>query len=276
MTTLSDIRVIDFGQYVAGPAVAMMFADFGAEVIRVDPPGGTMWKSPAANVLNRGKRRICLDLKTPDDLEVAQALVASADVVIENFRPGVMDRLGLGPDWARELNPALVYLSIPGFSSTDPEFRDVQAWEAVIAAASGQFTDMGLNRVLMGINPSFSPITLASAYAATLGATGVAAALHAREKTGLGDWIEAPIAACLMEGLAYNAMHVEDYPQRYKSLRERERDRRIEAGEPMNLSYQECQSFCDPFYRVYRCADGRFFYPVAGSHATHSPRILRL
>jgi crotonobetainyl-CoA:carnitine CoA-transferase CaiB-like acyl-CoA transferase len=254
----------------------MMFADFGAEVIRIDPPGGTMWKSPAARVLNRGKRRICLDLKTRDDLEVAQALVLSADVVIENFRPGVMDRLGLGPDWARELNPALVYLSIPGFSSTDPEFKDVQAWEAVIAAASGQFTDMGLNRVLMGINPSFSPVTLASAYAATLGATGVAAALHARETTGLGDWIEAPIAACLMEGLAYNAMYVEDYPQRYKSLRERERDRRIEAGEPMDLSYRECQSFCDPFYRVYRCADGRFFYPVAGSHATHSPRILRL
>ena len=276
MTTLSDIRVIDFGQYVAGPAVAMMFADFGAEVIRVDPPGGTMWNSPAASVLNRGKRRICLDLKIPDDLEIAQALVASADVVIENFRPGVMDRLGLGPEWARELNPSLVYLSIPGFSSTDPEFKDVQAWEAVIAAASGQFTDMGLNRVLMGINPSFSPITLASAYAATLGATAVAAALHARETTGLGDWIEAPIAACLMEGLAYNAMHVENYPQRYKSLRERERDRRIEAGEPMNLSYHECQSFCDPFYRVYRCADGRFFYPVAGSHATHSPRILRL
>jgi len=276
LTILSGIRVIDFGQYVAGPAVAMMFADFGAEVIRVDPPGGTMWKSPAAEILNRGKQRICLDLKTRDDLEIAQALVMSADVVIENFRPRVMDRLGLGPDWARELNPSLVYLSMPGFSSTDPELKDVQAWEAVIAAASGQFTDMGLNRVLMGINPSFSPVTLASAYAATLGATGVAAALYARETTGLGDWIEAPIAACLMEGLAYNAMHVEDYPERYKSLRERERDRRAEAGEPMDLSYPECQSFCDPFYRVYRCADGRFFYPVAGSHSTHSPRILRL
>ena len=254
----------------------MMLADFGAEVIRVDPPGGTMWKTPAAKVLNRGKRRICLDLKAHDDLSIARELILSADVVIENFRPRVMDRLGLGPDRARELNPALVYLSMPGFSSADPEFKDVQAWEAVIAAASGQFTDMGLNRVLMGINPSFSPITLASAYAATLGATAVAAALYARETTGLGDWIETPIAACLMEGLAYNAMHVENYPERYKSLRERERDRRILERIPMDLSYQECQAFCDPFYRVYRCADGRFFYPVAGSHATHSPRILRL
>ncbi len=276
LTALSDIRVIDFGQYVAGPAVAMMFADLGAEVIRIDPPGGTMWKSPAAKVLNRGKRRICLDLKVPEDLEIARALVLSADVVIENFRPGVMNRLGLGPDWARGLNPSLVYLSLPGFSSTDSEFKNVQAWEGVIAATAGQFTDMGLNRILMGINPSFSPITLASSYAATFGATGVAAALYARETTGLGDWIETPIAACLLEGLAYNAMHIEDYPQRYKSLRERERDRRIAAGEPMNLSYKECQEFCDPFYRVYRCADGRFFYPVAGSHTTHSPRILQL
>lgn len=253
-----------------------MFADLGAEVIRVDPPGGTMWKSPAANVLNRGKRRISLDLKARDDLDIARELILSADVVIENFRPGVMDRLGIGADWARTLNPSLVYLSMPGFSSTDPEFKDVQAWEAVIAAASGQFTDMGLNRVLMGINPSFSPITLASAYAATLGATAVAVALFARETTGLGDWIETPIAACLLEGLAYNAMHIEDYPQRYKSLREREKDRRLLAGIPMDLSYHECQEFCDPFYRVYRCADDRFFYPVAGSHATHSPRILQL
>ncbi len=272
----SDIRVIDFGQYVAGPAVAMMFADLGADVIRVDPRGGCRWQSPAAKVLNRGKRRISLDLKAPEDLETARDLIRSADVLIENFRPGVMQRLGIGPQQARGLNPALVYLSLPGFAGDDPEYGDLQAWEGVIAAASGQFTDMGLNRVLMGINPSFSPVTLASAYAATFGATAVAAALFAREKSGRGDWIEAPIAACLMEGLAYNAMQIEDYPERYKSLRERERDRRVAAGLPMDLSYPQCQQFCDPFYRVYRCADGRFFYPVAGSHLTHSPRILEL
>ena len=187
-----------------------------------------------------------------------------------------MQRLGVGHDWARSVNPRLVYLSLPGFASDDAELRDVQAWEAVIGAVSGQFTDMGLNRVLMGVNPSFSPITLASAYAALFGATSVVAALCARETTGSGDSIEVPIAACLLEGLAYNAMHVDGYPERYKSLRERELDRRRAAGEPMNLSYDECQAFCDPFYRVYRCADDRFFYPVAGSHATHSQRILEL
>ena len=273
---LAGLRVIDFGQYVAGPAVAMMLADFGADVIRIEPPGGSRWSSPAARVLNRGKRSIVLDLKSEADLARARQLIRTADVVIENFRPGVMQKLGLGSDWARGENSALIYLSLPGFASSDSELRDVQAWEAVIGAATGQFTDMGLNRVLMGINPSFSPLTLASAYAATFGATAVMAALYSREQSGVGDTIEVPIAACLLEGLAYNAMHVEDYPERYKSLREKELDRRRAAGEPMNLSYDECQAFCDPFYRVYRCADGRFFYPVAGSHVAHSQRILQL
>ena len=92
---LDGIRVIDFGQYLAGPLAALLLADQGAEVIRVDPPGGPRWRHPANAVLQRGKRSIVLDLKSPNDLAIARNLVASADVVIENFRPGVMDRLGL-------------------------------------------------------------------------------------------------------------------------------------------------------------------------------------
>ena len=92
---LDSIRVIDFGQYLAGPLAALLLADQGAEVIRVDPPGGPRWRHPANAVLQRGKRSIVLDLKSPNDLAIARDLVASADVVIENFRPGVMDRLGL-------------------------------------------------------------------------------------------------------------------------------------------------------------------------------------
>ena len=92
---LDGIRVIDFGQYLAGPLAALLLADQDAEVIRVDPPGGPRWRHPANAVLQRGKRSIVLDLKSPNDLAIARNLVASADVVIENFRPGVMDRLGL-------------------------------------------------------------------------------------------------------------------------------------------------------------------------------------
>src|SRR3990172_2284748 len=94
---LEGTRVIDFGQYVAGPMAAMLLADQGADVIRVEPPGGPRFDTPAHATWNRGKRATVLDLKTPDDLAAARRLIASADVVIENFRPGVMDRLGLGP-----------------------------------------------------------------------------------------------------------------------------------------------------------------------------------
>src|SRR3954449_9683548 len=94
---LAGIKVIDFGQYIAGPLTAMLLADHGADVIRVDPPGGPAWDTPANATWNRGKRSIALDLKRDEDLEVARRLVRSADVVVEGFRPGVMDRLGLGP-----------------------------------------------------------------------------------------------------------------------------------------------------------------------------------
>ena len=270
------IRVLDFGQYVAGPATAMMLADQGADVIRIDPPGGPRWDSPAMEILNRRKKSIVLDLKQPDDLTIARELIGTADVLIENFRPGVMEKLSLGPDEVYALNPRLVYVSLPGFASTDEERAQLPAWEAIIAAASGQFTDMGLNRILMGINPSFSPLTLASAYAAALAATSVSCALYAREECGHGDHIEVPIAAALMEGLVYNSMEVENLPERYKSLREREIDRRREAGEPFDMSYEELQEYLDPFYRSYVCADGRPVYVVSSCHVTHAHKTLEV
>lgn len=271
---LSGIRVVDFGQYLAGPLVGMMLADFGAEVIRVDPPDGPRWRDPAFDMLSRGKKSIALDLKTPGDAAAAKALAARADVVIENFRPGVMARLGLDAETLREENPGLVWLSLPGFASTDPELAHIPAWEAVIAARTGQFTDMGLNRVLMGINPSFTPLALASAYGAVFGAMSVLFALAARGRTG-GDAIEVPLASALFEGLVYNSERIEDYPERYKSPRELEIDRRQAAGAPMDMSFTDLQDFLDPFYRTYRCADGRGFYVVAASHREHPKRVLR-
>jgi len=223
---LQGIRVVDFGQYIAGPAVAMMLADQGADVVHIDPPTGPRWNNPADAILNRGKQRVTLDLKTAEGLQMARRLIASADVLVENFRPGVMARLGLDYSACQAHNPGLVYLSLPGFSEQDSALADTPAFEAIIAAAVGQFTDMGLNRILMGINPSFSPLPLASAYASVLGATSVSLALFARQKHGAGERIEVPISAALMEGLAYNSMYVEDLPDRYKSPRELEIERR--------------------------------------------------
>lgn len=161
---LSHVRVLDFGHYLAGPLVGMMLADLGADVIRIDPPAGPRWKDPAFDMLSRGKRALTLDLKTASGRDTALDLVRRADVVIENFRPGVMERLGLGQDALRQANADIVSLSLPGFASTDPELGRLAAWEAVVAARTGQYTDMGLNRRLMGINPSFTPLGLASAY----------------------------------------------------------------------------------------------------------------
>lgn len=273
---LEQIRVLDFGQYVAGPAAAAMLADQGAEVIRIDPPGGPRWDSPAMAILNRRKKSVVLDLKQPDDLAIAHDLITTADVLIENFRPGVMAKLHIGPADAYALNPRLVYVALPGFASEDPEYAHLQAWEAIIAAAGGQFTDMGLNRILMGINPSFSPVTLASAYAALLASAAAVNALYAREEHGHGDYIEVPIAAALMEGLVYNSMVVEDTPERYKSLREREIDRRREAGEPFDMTYEELQEYLDPFYRSYECADGRPVYVVSACHVNHAHKTLEV
>ncbi len=270
---LEHIRVMDFGQYLAGPLVGMMLADLGAEVIRIDPPGGPRLKEPATDMLSRGKTALTLDLKTPGGLAIARDLIARSDVVIENFRPGVMERLGLGAQDLQRINPRIISLSLPGFASTDETLAALPAWEAIIAARTGQFTDMGLNRRLMGINPSFTPLALASAYGAAFGAMAVQFALRARDENG-GDHIEVPLASALLEGLVYNCEQIEDYPERYKSPREVELDRRAAVGSPMDLSFAALEEFLDPFYRTYTCADGRGFYVVAGSVKTHSRRVL--
>jgi crotonobetainyl-CoA:carnitine CoA-transferase CaiB-like acyl-CoA transferase len=272
---LKGVKVIDFGQYMAGPAVAMILADLGATVVHVDPPEGPLWKTPANATLNRNKLIVSIDLKSDEGQHQALALIEEADIVIESFRPGVMQRLGIDFQALRDERQELITLSMPGFASNDEQRRDWRAFESVIAANSGVFTDMGLNRVLMGVNPSFSPLPLASAYGMMLAASSVVLALQARERTGLGDEIEVPLACALMEGLSYNSIKIEDLPERYKTQREKEIERRRIEGLPMNLTYEELQELLDPFYRSYKCKDGRMFYVVCPSHKEHAKRCLK-
>jgi crotonobetainyl-CoA:carnitine CoA-transferase CaiB-like acyl-CoA transferase len=191
---LDGIRVIDFGQYIAGPLAAVMLSDQGADVIHVDPPGGPRWQHPSDAFFQRGKRRVSLDLKSLADQATARRLIEGADVVIENFRPGTMDKFSLGAAAMTEANPALIYCSIPGFAEDDPR-ADMQAWEGIINAA----TDNCIPRSgeeppgWDWSRPFYSAVTLASNFGGFLGATGVVMALIARQRTGRGQRVEVPL-----------------------------------------------------------------------------------
>ncbi|HSF29065.1 MAG TPA: CoA transferase [Candidatus Tectomicrobia bacterium] len=206
MTSVLDgIRVIDFGQYIAGPLAGMLLADHGADVIRIDPPGGPMWNTPANATWNRGKRSIILNLKQPDDVAIATQLIASADVVIENFRPGVMERLGLGPQAAMRVNPRLVYCSLPGFASDDPRAQ-VRAFEGVVGAATATYRPLteGSDR------PVYTAIPISSNYAAFQAVVSIVVALLARQRDGVGQRIEVPLFDATFPSIGARAMRVHD------------------------------------------------------------------
>ena len=192
---LSSIRVIDFGQYIAGPMTAMMLGDQGADVIRIDPPGGSRWQHAANAVLQRGKRSIILDLKHQDDNAIARRLIECADVVIENFRPGVMHRLGLGPEAMLAANPELVYCSLPGFATDDPRAL-TPAWEGVVSAATAFYSPRRA-----GNEPIYSAIPLASSYAAIIAANSTVAALIARDRMGKGQHVEVPLFNSMFDAI---------------------------------------------------------------------------
>ena len=247
---LSGIRVLDLGQYIAGPAVAMMLADHGAEVVRVDSPGGPHWQSPANAVLNRGKARITLDLRKQADLSVLRQLAASADVFIENARPGVMRRLGLGADKLTSLNPRLIYLSLPGLSSRYQNAPDVRAWEGVLATMGGMYSDMSVHRQLYGSVPSYNALPMPSANAAVLGTLGVLTALFNRQRSGRGEIVEVPLLAALHECTPFNTMRVHGMPNRYLSDAEHELERRKAGGEPCTMSFAEVDELRESLLRT--------------------------
>lgn len=198
---LDGVRVLDFGQYVAGPLAAMLMADQGAEVTRIDPPGGPRLDTPANATWNRGKRSVVLDLREGAELAVARALAAQADVLIENFRPGVMERLGLGQAQLRAANPALIYVSLPGFAPDHPR-AGVAAWEGVVGAAANLYTRPG--------DPVFTAIPISSSYAAFHAATATAMALVSRARDGAGQHVQVPLYDATFTAIGYRAQRRHD------------------------------------------------------------------
>ena len=203
MSALDGIRVVDFGQWIAGPLAAMLLADHGADVVHVDPPGGPRWRTPANATWNRGKRHVVLDLACERDRAAARALVAEADVVVENFRPGVMARLGLGPLESMRAHPRLIYCSLPGFAADDPRAA-MPAWEGVVAAATGGYAEPAA--------PRFTAIPVASSFAALAGAVAIVMALIARERDGLGQRIEVPLFDAMFLAIGASGLLIDGRP----------------------------------------------------------------
>ena len=209
---LSKLRVLDLSQHLAGPFCTMLLADMGAEIIKVEPPWGDESRTSAGYAKmegestyfmfpNRNKRSIALDLKKPEGVEVVMKLAKISDVLVENFRPGVMDRLGLGYDILSKLNPGIVYASISGFGQTGP-YTSRPSYDIVSQAASGW---MWLNsREPRGLNsrPSFTPSCLAGSpgdsIPGTFLALGILAAIHHRNSTGRGQRIDVAQTEALM------------------------------------------------------------------------------
>jgi crotonobetainyl-CoA:carnitine CoA-transferase CaiB-like acyl-CoA transferase len=204
---LEGVRVVDFGQYIAGPLAAMLLADQGADVVRVDPPGGPRWATAANATWNRGKRSIVLNLHTEADRAIATRLIAAADVLVENFRPGVMERLGIGAEESLRANPRLLYCSLPGFAADDPRAA-LPGWEGIIAAATGTY------RLGEGdAPPVFTALPIASSFAALLGAISIMAGLFSRARDGHGQRIEVPLYDATFEAIGANGLLVNGKPR---------------------------------------------------------------
>jgi crotonobetainyl-CoA:carnitine CoA-transferase CaiB-like acyl-CoA transferase len=197
---LAGIRVLDVSQVMAGPYCCMMLGDLGADVIKIEPPpGGDSTRhsmgfrlkgtdSPGFYALNRNKRSIVLDLKNLDDREVFYALVKTADVLVENARPGVADRLGMGYDTLRAINPRLVYASISGFGQTGP-WSQRPGFDLIAQAMSGILSATGL----AGQEPVKNAIPVGDLGAGLFAAVAILAALFGRHSSGVGQFIDASL-----------------------------------------------------------------------------------
>ena len=191
---LTGLKVIEFAGIGPGPFCGMLLSDLGADVVRIDRKGG---RGGAPSVITaRGRRSVALDLKSPAAIETCLKLMEKADAIIEGFRPGVMERLGLDWPTLREANPRLVVGSITGYGAASI-MADAPAIDGVVQAFSGAF---GLPQVY-DLPAGPVPMTIADLAAGAITAQGVLAALFTRERTGIGARIEVSLVGALLPWL---------------------------------------------------------------------------
>lgn len=236
MGPLAGLKVVDLTHVMAGPTCTLMLADMGADVIKIEKiPAGddTRYSVPpkigdeaaAFLMMNRNKRGIALDLKTPGGAEVLRRLIKSADVLVENFAPGAMERLGFGYEELRKDNPGLIYCSLSGFGRTGP-YKDRRGFDLVAQAMSGIMT-------FTGESPDGPPVKcgapLSDITAGILAALGIVAAYSNRLKTGEGQWVETSL---------FEAALVQTYWQAAIALATGVAPKAMGSAHPLNAPYQ--------------------------------------
>ncbi len=228
---LLGLRVLEFASIGPGPHCAMLLADLGAEVIRIERDGDNGWPNP---VVDRGRKRLTLDIRTDAGRERCLTLAEDADVLIEGFRPGVMERLGLGPEQIHARNPRLVYGRMTGWGQTGPLAKSA-GHDINYLAITGALAAIG-NRE----GPAIPPLNLVGDFGggSLYLAFGIMAALWERERSGQGQVVDAAIVDGVSSMMSFFAGLL---PSRAISL---ERDRNLLSG-------------AAPHYRCYTCADGR-------------------
>ena len=207
---LDGLRVLDFSIMLAGPYCARLFADMGADVLKIEPPEGDDMRQRAPlrdgqsayfGQLNAGKRSLALDLKLPEAIALARRLAAEADVLIENFRPGVMERLGLGAEAMRALNPKLVYCSISGYGQSGPA-AERAAYAMIVHAASG--FDRTLARYAGEPDrPAPGAVFVADVLGAIFAYGAIQTALVQRARTGMGQHVDVALMDSMLNLLVY-------------------------------------------------------------------------
>jgi crotonobetainyl-CoA:carnitine CoA-transferase CaiB-like acyl-CoA transferase len=214
MTTtgaLDGIRVLDFSRVLAGPYATMMLGDFGAEIIKVErpvtgddtrhwgPPHDRAGVATYFNAVNRNKHSIVLNLTDPDDVARAREMVTRADVVVENFRPGTMDRLGLGYDDLRAIRPDLVYCSITGFGRDGG--ADLPGYDLLVQAVGGLMSVTGTEPG----DPTKAGVAVVDVLAGLHALSGILAALVHRERTGEGQRVDTNLLSVLLSSMVNQA-----------------------------------------------------------------------
>jgi len=203
---LTGLLVADFSRILAGPYATMLLADLGAEVVKVESPAGDdtrTWAPPVRDGratyylgVNRNKRSVAFDLKDDEDLKLAQELAGRADVLLENFRPGGLDRFGLGYDDVAARNPRIIYASISGFGTTD-RGRSLPGYDLIVQAMSGLMSLTGAPDT----EPFRSGISVFDVMAGLHASIGILAALHARDETGRGQHVEVNLLSSALSGM---------------------------------------------------------------------------